>query len=1454
MADGKVIIETDLDSSGIEKGISGLGEKFGKVGALASKGLKVATTAIAGTATALGGVGIAAIKTGADFEAQMSRVQAISGATGNEFNQLKDLAIQLGADTSFSAKQAAEGMENLASAGFETNEIMDAMPGMLNLAAASGEDLATSADIAASTLNAFGMEAGEAAHVADVLAENANKTNSSVADTGEAMKYIAPLAHAAGISFEETAAAIGIMADAGIQGSQAGTTLRGALSRLSKPTGDMKEAMKELGISFYDSEGKMKSLSEQVGMLKKATAGMTDEQRNNYLVTLYGQEALSGMLALMDAGEDELASLAKSYEECDGAAEKAAETMQDNLNGALEELGGSAETLGILFYESVAGNLKKTVKSVTKSVNQISNAFKKGGIDAAVKQAGKEIANLATEAAKGAPKMIDAAVEFIKSFVQGISQNKGELITAAGEIAQAFADGLISLLPPKMQEPVRQAVDAISQSLTDGGLSSAIDTAGNLFSGMLDVISELAEVALPLLTSAIDFVGENLDELVPFLAAAAAGYIAYKTAVTAVETATTLAATAQKAWNLAMNLSPVGLLVGSVAALATGLGIAAIAQGDFKDATAEANGKLADQAKKIRDMQQARADAVADIESEYGYYQQLWDELQGIVNQNGKIKKGYEERAAFITSTLSSALGTEISITDGVIDKYGELKTSIDQLIQKQKQEAILSAYKDSYTEAIKKQAEAQSELVRTYNDYQAAQEEVNRLEEEHTRLVKEASAGNQEAATNLQTLEMQQEAANEALKEAESAYNNARTATDEYTTTIANYEAAMGAVEAGTGNAEAAIVALTNGLIRATGENEAELSKQVETYQAKYKEMEAAAEAGNTGVTQTMVDGAHAMWLMAQIEHENGTTQNKEKIAQYEQELAEIFNTSPAPAAAEAAAKRTGERANAGTESVDTKTPAKNKAAEAGAGWEEGAATAEPTAEAAGASISEAGAQGVESVDVATPSGEKGSEAGQNLASAAEAEKANVEAAGKELVNAILNGMSQSNAQELMKGLGRDIALGLSAGITEHQADVTNAINTLVESARSALTSANLSNTSKEEGTKAATEMQNAIATGEPGVISAIQALCDKAKTTLTSARIFDTAKKEGKKATTEMKNAVTSGTPGVTNAFKALCDKSKKELTGAKINQTAKEEGKKAVTDMKNAVTEGTPGAVNAVKSLCDKAKKELTGAKLPDAFKKEATNAAKNFKTAIETGTPSAVAVAKALGTKSHDGLKGVNLASKGKTEGNNLVKGFTTGINSGRGTAEACGASLGRTALNGLRSADLYSQGYSIGANLCAGIAAGISANASAAAAAAASAAASAAAAARANLQIHSPSRVGMEIGKMFDAGIAGGIESNTGMIEEAARSLADRIRKSVDMSAVTQGIRRSLNISTDHATAKMTRDARIRRGTDQNSSVDQSIHMVNNYNIPVASPSEVARTQREAARKLLGGVR
>ena len=219
--DGHLTFDTHIDEKGFSAGID-------KLGSIAKGGLSLLGGAIAGVTAGMTAAIGASEAVGSEFEAQMSRVQAISGATSEEFAALRDQAIQLGADTSFSASSAAMGMENLAAAGFAVTEIMDAMPGMLDLAAASGEDLASSADIAASALRGFGLEASEAGHVADVLAANANMTNSSVADTGEALKYIAPLARAAGVSLEETAAAIGIMANAGIQGSQAGTTLRGA--------------------------------------------------------------------------------------------------------------------------------------------------------------------------------------------------------------------------------------------------------------------------------------------------------------------------------------------------------------------------------------------------------------------------------------------------------------------------------------------------------------------------------------------------------------------------------------------------------------------------------------------------------------------------------------------------------------------------------------------------------------------------------------------------------------------------------------------------------------------------------------------------------------------------------------------------------------------------------------------------------------------------------------------------------------------------------------------------------------------------------------------------------------------------------------------------------------------------------------------------------------------------
>lgn len=324
----------------------------------------VGTTMTKGVTAPILGIAAAALKVGNDFEAQMSRVRAISGATGDDFTALRDKARELGRDTAFSAMEAAQGMENLASAGFSTKEIMAAMPGMLDLAASSGEDLASSADIAASTLRGFKLDAENAGHVADVLAKSAADTNAAVYDTGEAMKYIAPVAAGAEWSFESVTAAIGKMADAGIKGSQAGTTLRGAITRLMRPSKQTADAMASIGFTAYDANGKMKPLSQIIGELSDKTAGLSDEEKDFAIASIFGQEALSGMKVLMDAGKGSLDELTKSLENSDGAAGDMAKTMQDNAKSSIEQMTGSLEDAGIAIQESLAPWITKLANKV----------------------------------------------------------------------------------------------------------------------------------------------------------------------------------------------------------------------------------------------------------------------------------------------------------------------------------------------------------------------------------------------------------------------------------------------------------------------------------------------------------------------------------------------------------------------------------------------------------------------------------------------------------------------------------------------------------------------------------------------------------------------------------------------------------------------------------------------------------------------------------------------------------------------------------------------------------------------------------------------------------------------------------------------------------------------------------------------------------------------------------
>lgn len=347
----------------VTKVTKSMGEKFEAAGKRMSdvgKNLSLKVTA------PLVAMGAGAVKLGMDFEAAMSEVGAISGATGNDFKALEGKAKELGASTKFSASQAAEGLKYMAMAGWDTQKMLDGLPGVLKLAAASGEELGTVSDIVTDAMTAFGMEASRAAEFADTLAAASSKSNTNVAMLGESFKYVAPVAGALGYSSKDTAIALGLMANAGIKGSQSGTSLRATISRLIKPMGDGEKIMKELGLSVTNTDGSMKSLHEIMVDLRKAFGQLTPEQQASYAASLAGQEAMSGLLAIVNTSEEDFNNLSDAINNSSGAADEMSKKMMDNLKGKLTELSSALEGVALQFYDA----MKPALEAVTASLQK----------------------------------------------------------------------------------------------------------------------------------------------------------------------------------------------------------------------------------------------------------------------------------------------------------------------------------------------------------------------------------------------------------------------------------------------------------------------------------------------------------------------------------------------------------------------------------------------------------------------------------------------------------------------------------------------------------------------------------------------------------------------------------------------------------------------------------------------------------------------------------------------------------------------------------------------------------------------------------------------------------------------------------------------------------------------------------------------------------------------------
>lgn len=750
--DGTIKINTELDSSKAQSAMA----KFSGTAKSALKGITVAAGAAGTAITAMAGY---AVKVGSDFEAGMSKVSAISGAAGADFEKLSDKAKEMGAKTKFSATEAASAFEYMAMAGWKTEDMLSGIEGVMDLAAASGESLAVTSDIVTDALTAFGMSAKESGHFADVLAAASSNANTNVSMMGETFKYVAPVAGALGFSAEDTAVAIGLMANSGIKAGQAGTSLRSIMTRLAKPTDEVAIAMDELGISITNSDGSMKSLNEIMGDLRSGFAGLSEAEKTNMAATIGGQEAMSGLLAIVNASDGDFRKLQTSIYSCDGAAKGMAETMQNNLKGSLTILGSAAEGFGIKVYEKMQVPLRKAVDAGTEGVNRLSKAFDSDGLKGVVSEAGKLFREFADEA-------------------EGSSKSAGKIVPPLRNIASA-------------------------------GLN-------------------LGKAVLPLAVRTFKLLAENLDVVVPLLAAGVAAVKAYAVAASVAGAVKKLSA-AYAAFSAAVAANPVGLAVAAVAALAAGLVTYSVIADDAKDKSYELSDserKLVDSCNELTDslnsQRAAREKSVQAIDMEYDGYQSLLSELQSITDENGRVKAGYEERARVITGELSDALGTEIALTDGVIQNYQETVAALDEVIAKKKAEALCSALQEEMAVAYKNSQEA----LLAYKDAMTVAEE------------KERALADAQEKWNAATAEWERNLspkAHGALKEAEQAVKEAQTAFDEASEAVDGARTSLNELAAEVNNYDALVEAMQSGTVE---EIESAMNSLVSGYQEYTKEM----------------------------------------------------------------------------------------------------------------------------------------------------------------------------------------------------------------------------------------------------------------------------------------------------------------------------------------------------------------------------------------------------------------------------------------------------------------------------------------------------------------------------------------------------------------------------------------------------------------------------------------
>lgn len=1326
MADGKIVIETGLDTKGIETGLK-------KVSSIAKTGIATTVTAISGMSTALAGVAGYSIKVGSSFEAGMSKVQAVSGASNEQLQRLSDKAKEMGATTKFSATEAADAMNYMAMAGWKTEDMLNGIDGIMNLAAASGEDLATTSDIVTDALTAFGLSASDSTHFADVLAAASSNANTNVSMMGETFKYVAPVAGSLGYSAEDCAVAIGLMANSGIKASQSGTALRSMFSRLAKPSKEVKEAMEKLNISLTDSHGNMKSLDTLMGDLRNSFSGLSESEKAEMASSLAGQEAMSGLLAIVNASDADFNKLKDAIYGADGASAKMAETMQDNLKGKITITKSTIEGLGIKIYEEIEDPMKEAAEGATDSVGQISSALENGGIDAAVEKTGNIIGGLSVKIAQESPKMVDASVLLLKSFVQGIQKNKKQLKYASREIIDSLCDGLIKLLPKEMQQPAKKALDSLKKTFSSGlgSLSGVtkkeLEIIGKLFTKLADHMDTVAPVVISLVAAFKTFqmvqgpVGTVVSVLMK---------------LQSVSSETGLAVSAL---NAIMSANPAVLIAGAIAALVGGLALYAttVNQADaeqeaFNAKMDELGSNIESNQRSLDNLKESMENTGSSIEASVAPVEKWRDGLNDAFDSTGKVKEGCEDTANYILNQLNEAMGTSYSLTtdgfiqdnEGVKQSLEEVNQSIDAYIQSLKQKAVQEATTTQYTEAIQNQSEAQKNLTDAQKAYNDALNEYAQAQEDWKNGINDLS-GLEKAQKNL-------DKTREKLGEASKA------------------------------SVEASVE--VNGLDQVMGKLAEGTPESVQEALDMYAQIPAYASEAADGVATSQKEIQSAL---SSTDYTKMTEGFQLAVMQIDQSGGKI-----------------------------------------------------PV------SLRSSILQALNEVQKMGPEGKEYMENSmQQMMVAMEDKipefKGAASMTGDEILKTFQQYLVDSGALE---GTGSEAIGQLSSGIT----------------------SANVSIPAGQKAQEATEAVSAGITQGSPAIQeSARNALESGINSGITSADVTSAPTAAGKKAVDSEASGITSGMGSIGQALNTVNAYAMSQMSGSGLPQTAGQTGSDTAGKLASGLTSGqgntTKAALNLAKTVANSVKAVNLGSNLQS----QARQAVTAFTAGIRGQTSTAENAARALGSSTAKALSACNLAASGRTEGTSFGNAFAVAIASQNDAARSSGNGLALNAKNALQAG--INGSHNIGLQFSAGFASGIRSGQNGVAAAAAAVANAAANAAKANLDIHSPSRVGDWIGKMFDYGISGGMTKNTGVVEKAAGHVTDSMR--IDTKSLLSMMRGAMSstISGIVENRMFQKGAQFFHGdgTGGHTEVNQTINIYQ----PVESPVETSRALRREARRM-----